>query len=390
MKAIARYLVVLLLVCGTALAWKTTDRRFRHYSGSDEGARQKEQGEILQAMLQPMQSRAHAGADEMAWSRADFQAKLEDAFQKNDPCAVEELLHNTGDAAPREVWSSGMTVLLASAHDKAEALEELLGNPESPLYGLPRDNSKRRETLFFNALLYSGQLRLPLEEGEDGARRHGVRNYDKAIEIFKGLTAEDAENGAYSYFLAGALRQSGAKKEEVHAAFAAAAKASHFDPFYQSLFDSLQAAAYNNVAEFAFVHSFLESGPSPDYEIGTRYLKYWGHSEEPGKWIAFKLAKRLVDLGTKYKNHSPGYQFSRSEYLLGQNLKYTVEGTQEKSWETYMNKMREAQDFIAEEPKPVVDSEVNLYRERIEPKPSCGPDAWKAMYASYKSKKAEG
>jgi hypothetical protein len=52
-----------------------------------------------------------------------------------------------------------------------------------------------------------------------------------------------------------------------------------------------------------------------------------------------------------------------------------------------MNKMREAQDFISDAPKPVLDSESNLYRERIENKPSCGPDAWKQLYAAYKDKK---
>ena len=82
--------------------------------------------------------------------------------------------------------------------------------------------------------------------------------------------------------------------EEVHAALNQSAKASKFDPFYQSLFDGLQTAAYTNAATFAWVHSFLESGPMPDYEIVTRYLKYWAHNEEPGKWIAHKLAKRLI------------------------------------------------------------------------------------------------
>jgi hypothetical protein len=387
MKAILRFLLLLLLVCGTALAWKTSDRRFRHFSASDEGARRKEEGEILQAVLQPMQGHVHLGGEDAVWSKADFQAKLEDAFQKNDPCAVEDLLHNTKDAAPRDFWSAGMAVLLGQSRGgKDSVLEELFASPDSPLYGIPREDSKRLETRFFNALLYSGQLR-GLEEAEEGAHRHGMRNYEKAVDIFKTLAQEEPENGAYSYFLAGALKQSGAKKEEVHAAFSQAAKASKFDPFYQSLFDGLQSAAYQNVAAFAWVHSFLESGPGPDYEIGTRYLKYWAHNEEPGKWIAFRIAKRLIEVGTKYKTHSPGYQFSHSEYLLGQNLKYTIEGRMEKSWEDYMNKMREAQDFISEVPKPVTDSEVHLYRGRIESKPSCGPEAWRSLFAAYKAKK---
>lgn len=384
MKAIVRFLLVLLLVCGTALAWKTNDRKFRHFATADDASRKKEEGEILQAMLQPVQTHLRSSSEERGWSRPEFEAKLEEAFQKNDPCAVLELLRSTRDAAPREFWSAGMAVLLSQAHQKPP-LEDLLARPDSPFYGQPRDDAKDLETRFFNALLYSGQMRGV--DDDEGSRRHGLRNYEKAIEIFKALAQEDVENGAYSYFLAGALKQSGAKKEEVHAALNQAAKASRFDPFYQSLFDELQAAAYQNVAAFAWVHSFLEMGPAPDYEVGTRYLKYWAHNEEPGKWIASRLAKRLIDLGAKYKTASPGYQFSRSEYLLGQNLKYTVEGRMEKSWEDYMTKMREAQDFISETPKPVQDAEVSLYRDRIESKPSCGPDAWKSLYAAYKEKK---
>lgn len=384
MKAIARFLILLLLVCGTALAWKSNDRRFRHYVSNDEASRAKEEGDVLQGLLHPVQGHSQSNNSDLAWSKADFQAKLEDAFQKNDPCAVQELLHNTKDAAPRDFWSAGMAVLLSNS--KQPALEELLASPDSPLYGQPREDGKSMEARFFNALAYSGQLRL-VEEGEDSPRHKGPRNLDKAIEIFKALQQEDGENGAYAYFLAGALRQSGSKKEEVHAALGQAAKASHFESFYQKLYDELQTAAYSNVAAFAWVHSFLDTAPTPDYEIVTRYLKYWAHNEEPGKWIALRLAKRLVEVGSGYKAHSPGYQFSRSEYLLGQNLKYTVEGRMEKSWEDYMNKMREAQDFISESPKPVLDSESNLYRERIETKPSCGPDAWKSLYAAYKAKK---
>jgi hypothetical protein len=185
------------------------------------------------------------------------------------------------------------------------------------------------------------------------------------------------------------MRLSGGKKEEIRSAFNEAAKAPRFDPFYQSLFDSLLSSTYSNVAEFAWVRSFLEVGPVPDFEIGTKYLKYWAHNEEPGKWISLKLAKHLVDLGTKYKAHSPGYQFSRNEYLLGQNLKYTVEGWMEKSWEDYMNKMRQAQEFISERPKPVEEAEVSLFRERIASKPACGPDSWKSLFVAYKAKRTD-
>jgi hypothetical protein len=384
MKAIARFLVLLLLVCGTALAWKSSDRRFRHYVSGEDTARPKEEGEVLQNLLHPVQGRTQANNADLTWSKADFQARLEDAFQKNDPCSVQELLRNTKDAAPRDFWSAGMAVLLSSS--KQPVLEELLASPESPLYGQPNENGKSAEARFFNALAYSGQLRI-VEEGEDSPRHKGPRNFDKAIEILKTLQQEDPENGVYPYFLAGALRQSGSNKEAVHAALSQAGKAAHFTPFYQKLYDELQMAAYSNVAAFAWVHSFLDTAPTPDYEIVTRYLKYWAHNEEPGKWTALRLAKHLVELGSSYKSHSPGYQYSRSEYLLGQNLKYTAEGRMEKSWEDYTNKMREAQDFISESPKPVLDSESNLYRERIEAKPSCGPDAWKSLYAAYKAKK---
>jgi tetratricopeptide (TPR) repeat protein len=210
---------------------------------------------------------------------------------------------------------------------------------------------------------------------------------ERSIEIFKELATEDADNGAHSYFLASALRQSGGKKEEVRAAFNQSVKTSKFDPFYQSIYDSLQSIAYTNSATFTWVHSFLETMPMPDYDLGIRYLKYWAHEEETGKWIAHRLAKRLIDIGSKYKTHSPGYQFSRSEYLLGENLKYTVEGKMEKSWEDYMNRMREAQNFISETPRPVVDAEINIYREKIEGKKSCGPDAWRSLFTAYKSKK---
>jgi hypothetical protein len=332
-----------------------------------------------------MPSRGVSKANEADWSKADFQAKLEESFQKNDPCAVLDLLHRATNVAPSEFWSSGMAVLLNQS--KNEALLELLTKPNSPLYGQTFEDPKTPEARFFNALSNSGQLHAI--DVDEEAHRHGPRNLEKAIETFKALAQENPENGAYSFFLAGALRQNGANKEEVHAAFSAAAKASHFDPFFQHLFDELTTVAYSNAAAFTWVYSFLESGPAPDYEIGTRYLKFWAHSEEPGKWVAHKIAKHLVDIGTSYKTNSPGYQFSRNEYLLGQNLKYTVDGTMEKSWEEYSNKMKTAQNFISEIPKPVKDSEINLYRERIEAKPNCGPDAWKSLFAAYKAKKEE-
>jgi tetratricopeptide (TPR) repeat protein len=379
MKAITRFLLLLLLVCGTIFVCKTNDRQFRRFS--EDGSHLKEEGEMLQEVLQP----AHASAlSQPAWSKAEFQTRLEEAFQKNEPCVVIELLRDTRDAPPREFWSSGMAVLLSLTQERSPLFGELLASPSSPFYGIP-ESSTRTETQFFNALFYSGQLR-GLGESNDTPRRHGSRNLDRAIEIFRSLAQKDPENGIFPFFLSSALRLNGAKKEEVRAALSQASKALRFDPYYQSIFDNLQSVAFRNAATFAFVHIFLEFMPAPDYEQGIHYLKYWAHSEEPGKWIALRLAKRMAELGAGYKKRSPGYQFSRSEYVLGQNLKFTVEGKMEKSWEEYMKLMRAAQEFISESPQAVVDAESSLYRERIENKLSCGPDIWKTLYAAYKAK----
>lgn len=385
MKAIVRYLILLLLVCGTALAWKSTDRRFRHYGASDS-AGQKEEGEAMQAALQPLlQTRSNSKAV-ASWSKGDFQTKLEDAFHKNDPCAVTELLHGTQDAAPRDFWSAGMAVLLGQASERNALLEELLASPDSPFYGHLKEDSKTKETRFFNALLLSGQLE-EMNDSEDQPRRGGPRNLERSIELLKELATEEADNGAHSYFLAMALRQSGAKKEEVRAAMNQSARVAKFDSFYQGIFDQLQKVGYVNAATFTFVHTFLENMPAPDYDQGIRYLRYWAQTEEPGKWIAHKIAKRLMDIGSKYKSQSPGYQYSHKEYMLGQNLKLQVEGLQEKSWKDYMEKVQEGQAFITEAPRPVIDAEISLYGERISGKPSCGPEAWKALYVASRAKK---
>lgn len=386
MKAIVRYLVLMLLVCGTALAWKSTDRRFSRFSPADDGARQKEEGEAMQAALQPLlQSRGGSRAS-ATWSRNDFQARLEEAFQKNDPCLVQELIHHPQDASPREFWSAGMAVLLGQYGDRNSQLEELLAGADSPLYGIPREGSRKLEDRFFNALIYSGQLQ-GLDESDDQPRRTG-KNFEKAIEVFKELAQEDAENGAHSFFLAAALRQTGAKKEEVRAAMSQAARVPKFEVYYQGIFDRLLTVGYSNVATFTWVHAFLEKMPAPDYDQSIRYLKYWASEEEPGKWIAHKLAKRLADMGAKFKAQSPGYLFSRQEYITAKNLQFTVEGKPQKSWEEYINKTREAFEFISERPRPVIDAEISLYGDRIGDKKACGPEAWKSLYAAYKEKKA--
>lgn len=387
MKAIVRYLLLLLLVCGTALAWKSTDRRYRNFSGSaGDEARQKEEGAVMQAALQPILQGSSKAMT--TWSKVEFQRKLEEAFEKNDPCAVLELLQQTKDAAPHDFWSSGMAVLLGRARDNDELLGELLAIPQSPLYAQVREDSKTRETRFFNALVYSGQLQ-GIDESDDQPRRGGPRNFERAIELFKELAQEDPENGAYSYFLATALRQAGAKKEEVHAAMSQASRTAKFDAFYQTIFDRLQSVAYSNVATFAWAYSFLEIMPAPDFAPGIRYLKYWASTEEAGKWTAQRFAKRLIEVGAKYKKASPGYQFSRKEYMLGQNMKFTVENKQENNWKEYQDRMQESHAFISERPRPVEEAEISLFRERIENKRSCGPEAWKSLYAAYKAKGVE-
>lgn len=384
MKAIVRYLILLLLVCGTALAWKGVDRRYRNFSG--DASRQKEEGEAMQAALQPVLQSGISSKALATWSKSEFQGRLEEAFEKGDPCAVIETLQQRKDAAPRDFWSAGMAVLLGHTGESSALLEELLASRDSPFYGQAKEESRSKEGRFFNALIYSGQLQ-GIDEEEDQPRR-GPRNNDRAIEIFKELIQEDPDNGAYSYFLATALRQSGAKKEEVHAALGQASRTPKFDAFYQGIFDQLQKLAYGNAATFTWAYSFLESMPAPDYAPGIRYLKYWAGLEEPGKWTAHRFAKRLVEVGAKFKSGSPGYQFSRKEYMLGQNLKFTVEGKQEKSWKEYNDHMQESHAFISETPRPVVEAEISLFGERIvdDHKRSCAPEAWKSLFAAYKAK----
>lgn len=387
MKAIVRYLVLLLLVCGTALAWKSTDRRFSRLAATDDNARQKEEGEAMQAALQPLLQARGGVSGAATWSKSEFQGKLEEAFQKNDPCMVQELVHQPQGAAPRDFWSAGMAVLLGHYGDRDGDLEELFAGAESPLYGVVLEGSKKLDVRFFNALIYSGQLQ-GLDE-ESGQNRRPGKNYERAIEILKELVQEDPDNGVYSFFLSSAARNMGAKKEEVRAAMSQAARAPKFDVYYQGLYDRLPKVGYSNVATFAWVHAFLEKAAQPDYESGIRYLKYWASDEEPGKWIAHRLAKRFSDLGAKLKENSPGYAYSWSEYTLGKNLQFTVEGKPQKSWEEYINKTREAYEFISERPRPVIDAEISLYGDRIAEKRACGPEAWKSLYAAYKEKKAK-
>lgn len=386
MKAIARFSLLLLLICGTALAWKSSEHRFRRFVPQSDEGRQREESDMMQDALQPLGSARMMGKIAPTWTKGEFQSKLEEAFQRVEPCAVLELLHSTNGASPREYWSAGMAVLVSQARERVPLLEELLARQTSPIYGMPLVDSKSKETRFLNALLYSGQLRAS-DDGESTPKHLGNRNLDKAVEILKQLIQEDPDNGAYSYFLASTLKQMGANKDEVRAAFQQASKAPRFDPFYQSIFDDLQHIAYANAATFAWAHAFLESMPLPDYEIGIRYLKYWAHDEENGKWVALRLAKRFLDIGASYKSGSPGYQFSHSEYVLGQHLKLAVEGKMEKSWEEYATKMREAQSFISDAPKEVKEAEVNIYGEKIGEKQGCVPDSWKMLFQASRAKK---
>jgi hypothetical protein len=140
------------------------------------------------------------------------------------------------------------------------------------------------------------------------------------------------------------------------------------------------------VATFTLAYLFLEAPPVPDYGFGIRSLKWWAHTEENGKWTSQRLAKRLIELGAAYKAKSPGYLYSHSEYIIGHNLRYTVDGRMESNWKDYSQRMKEAEDFISEKPHAVGEAEVSLYRDKIDSKKSCGPDAWKALYAAYRAK----
>ncbi|RZA09245.1 MAG: tetratricopeptide repeat protein, partial [Proteobacteria bacterium] len=343
MKSILRFVVILCLVFGAALVWKADKRRTFVQAPRQETAVGVNPQEEVDRALRPLR----AAPEVPAWSRDEFQGRLSDAFSRNDPCAVIGLLSEEAAVSPQKFLTAGMEVLFKQQRGREDLLEELYVREDSPLFGVPQEDSRRKETRFLNALVESNQLS---GYGEEADAKNPHRDTEKAIATFKELLAEEPDNGAYQFFLAQALRQSGEKKTEVERAYANAAEAKKFDPYYQGIYDNLQNLAFDNLATFAWVYSYMQRAPVPDFSAASRNLRGWALSNDTGKWIAGRLAKRLVDVGTRYKANSPGYKFSQIEYLIGQNLKYTVDGRWEKNWEETTEKMREARAFIAETP----------------------------------------
>src|SRR5690606_36346277 len=141
--------------------------------------------------------------------------------------------------------AAGMEVLLERQSQEDPLLQELFATSESPLMGKPNEESRRPETRFFNALLFSNQLE-GYQESRDNPHANPFRNMEKAITTFQELASEDEENGAPNFFLAQALRYTGAKKEESENAFQQSSKASRFDPHYQKLYDRLLEISFGN------------------------------------------------------------------------------------------------------------------------------------------------
>jgi hypothetical protein len=274
--------------------------------------------------------------------------------------------------------------VLGHHRGRNDLLTELYTSPDSPMFGRIQPDSRRKETRFLNALVNSDQL-----EGfagqEPGKNRY--RDYDKAIETFRELAAEDPENGAPSFFLAQSLRASGAKKEEVEAALADAAKAKRFDAYYQGVYDSLQSLAYDNLATFTWVYSYLHRAPVPDYNYAKNALLGWAQRSDTGKWVAARLSNRLIDTGEHYKQESPGYLFSHLEYVLGHNVRFTVDGRWQKNWNETVEKMAEVKNFIAETSPAVNNAEVELYRDVIAGRAEeCHFSTWQALFDAYRAK----
>lgn len=370
------------VVFGAVLFWKADTKRSFRTGGAGPTEAKAGDAITLEAMLEPAQAVAERPIE---WSKALFQQQIDDAFRKNDPCAVMELMEKNTAAPPNEFWAAGMEVLLQQVRGKNALLEEVVASPDSPIYGRPKENATRTEIRFMNALLLSDQVKTFAEDPTESHRK-SYRNLESAVTLFRELMHDDPENGAYAFFLGHALRASGAKKEEMESAFYQAAKAPRFETYYQNIFNSLQTLAYENVAMFTWTYSFLHLVPAPDFSPAVRALKSWAQDSDPARWTAHRLAKRMMDLGSKYKTQSPGYLYSRNEYVLGQNLKINMESKGPMDWEEFTKKMREAQEFISETPSAVSEAEVHLYMDQIEGKRDCRLDNWKALYAAYKAK----
>lgn len=377
MKAIFRFSIVMLVIFGVAALWKT-DRPKLPKILSKNSQQKNDPEENHQLLNQSFKSEADLG-----WSKEKFQIQLNEAFAANDPCAVRELLTQLNNAPASQFWSAGMAVLLARQRERNPLLEELLGNEDSPLYGRPAEGSRRIQTRFFNALAYADML----DAGDKRLvkRSSQFHNFEKAASELKDLMQEDPDNGAYAYYLAEVLRRSGAKKEEAQAAFLQAGKAARFNTFYQNTYDALLSSAYENAAAFAWVYNFIPNAAFP--ESTTRNLKAWAKESETGRWIAQKISKKFIDLGVEYKNRSPGYLYSRAEYISGQNLRYTINGLVDRDRDDFFKKMKEAQDFISQQPPSVTEAEANIYRSLISNDPhDCAPDSWKTLFESFRQK----
>lgn len=372
MQSIIRFLVVMAIVLATVLVWRPD-------VGSSAQVPPKPAGDSTEEVERALGS-LHRAPAQAEWSKDLFKEQLRDAFRRKDPCSVLDLLRADAPVSPSLRWAAGMEALFELGG--ADPLLEELFAKESPLYGSPNESSRQRETRFFNALLFSNQY-----ENSEGANPH--KDNEKAIALLRELSQEDPENGAYNFFLAQALRQIGEKKQEVDNAYIFSAKAPRFDAFYQKLYDRLQALSYKNLATFTWVYLYLHEAPVPNFSTGTRNLRYWASDSDTGKWIAGLIAKRLTDMGTRYKEQSPGYLYSHLEYMLGFNLRYAISGQAEKNWEEYMKRTKEAKDFISETPPTVGLAATELYMDQFSGKNNeCRWSAWQALYEAYKAKKS--
>lgn len=382
MQSIIRFLLVMVLVFGTALLWKT-DRKSVAGAPPKVAGKGNDPQEEVEKALRPLR----LGTLQKDWSKEAFQDRLADALNRNDPCSVLILLHEDAPVSPEERWAGGMEVLLKRQREKSPLLEELFATANSPLMGKPNEESRRKETRFFNALLLSNQLE-GYDENSEAPHRNPYRDNEKAASIFKELVAEDPENGAYSFFLVQALRQTGGSTDDAQAAYSAASKAAKFDMFYQQMYDELLLASYDNLASFAWVYSYLHGAPVPNVPNLLRNLRYWASKEDPGKWVANRIAKKLIDIGGRYKTVSPGYLYSQTEYMQGYTLRYAIEGRAEQSWEDYTKRMKEARDFISETPATVGLAEVDLYTDFFSGKnEDCRWNSWQALFEAYRAKK---
>lgn len=384
MKSILRFLLIMVFVFGAALLWKSDKRRAFSQPPRQEAKIGVNPQEEVDRALRPLRTAPEVAA----WSKDDFQGRLGDAFQRNDPCAVMSLFSEEAAVAPQKFLTAGMEVLLRQQRGRHELMEDLFTREDSPLFGVPQEASRRKETRFLNALVQSNQLS---GYGEEENAKNPHRDTEKAIATFRELMAEEPDNGAYQFFLAQAMRQGGEKKTEVERAYANAAEARRFDSFYQGIYDQLQNLAYDNLATFAWVYSYMHRAPVPDFNSASRNLRNWASANDTGKWIAGRLAKRLVSVGEHYKATSPGYLYSQMEYLLGQNLKYTVEGRWERKWEETAEKMRENRAFIAETPEGVTNAELELYQGVLEGTQSeCNFATWQTLFDAYRAKLDRG